>query len=273
MVVAIFMRNVVDDFLTAFVAEIAVDIGHRITLRVQETLEEQIIFERIEGRDIEGIRHKRARRRSSARSYLNSVCLRKMDEIPDNEEIIVKAHIPDRLELVVKTGFDFGRDLVVPPCKSFPAQRFQILSGIAVADRNFVFRHMIDAFFKRYVTPVRDKHRIFDGTRIIAEFTDHFLRRTQTEIPRITKSVLVVDTRACLNTDKHIVGGRVFASDIMGVVRRDQSDSRPFGNLPQSFPDRSFLLYPVILNFEEKISLSEDILILEGQFFSARLIS
>ena len=54
---AVLLHDVVDDLLAPLEAEVDVDIGHRDTLRVQEPLENEIIFQRIELRDPEAVRH------------------------------------------------------------------------------------------------------------------------------------------------------------------------------------------------------------------------
>ena len=56
MIVAVALLDVLDDFFTLDVVEIDIDIRHRHALRVQEALEQQIVFQRVEVRDAEEIR-------------------------------------------------------------------------------------------------------------------------------------------------------------------------------------------------------------------------
>ncbi len=48
--------NVIDDLLTAFIAEVYVDIRHGDALGVQESLEQQLIFKRVEHGDAQRVR-------------------------------------------------------------------------------------------------------------------------------------------------------------------------------------------------------------------------
>ena len=47
LILPVLFHNVVDNFLTALVAEIHVDIGHGYSFRVQETLKEELVPDRI----------------------------------------------------------------------------------------------------------------------------------------------------------------------------------------------------------------------------------
>ena len=53
LVFSVFPHHIVDDLLAPFKAEIHVDIGHGHPLRVQETLKEQVITDRVQFRDAE----------------------------------------------------------------------------------------------------------------------------------------------------------------------------------------------------------------------------
>ena len=95
--------HILDDLLPALVLEIHIDIGHGHTLRVQETLEDEIVPHRVDIGDPDAVRDEGARRRASARSHRDVMCLRIVHIIPDDQEVLDEAHARDRIELIVET--------------------------------------------------------------------------------------------------------------------------------------------------------------------------
>jgi hypothetical protein len=55
MIAAISLSNVGDDLSAAVILEIKVDIGHFLALHIEETLEDQPVYQRIDIRDTQAI--------------------------------------------------------------------------------------------------------------------------------------------------------------------------------------------------------------------------
>ena len=72
-VFSVFPHDIVDHLLTTFETEIDVDIGHGNSLRVQETLENQLIADRVDVRDLQTVRDDTARRRTTSRTDHDTV--------------------------------------------------------------------------------------------------------------------------------------------------------------------------------------------------------
>ena len=72
---AVLPRHVLDDLAAAIHAEIDVDIGQRDALRIEESLEEQAVLQRINIRDPHAVRHQAAGGRTAARTDRNVVAL------------------------------------------------------------------------------------------------------------------------------------------------------------------------------------------------------
>ncbi len=108
-VVAIFGHDVVDDFVAPVVREVDVDVRHRNPRRVEKSLEDQVVCERVKGRDPEGVRDDAARRRAAARADQNPLLPRKPNEIPDDQEVVRETHALDDVELVGQSRGDFAR--------------------------------------------------------------------------------------------------------------------------------------------------------------------
>ncbi len=91
----VFLGDVLDHFAAPARAEIDVDIGHADALRIQEALEQQPVFQRIDVGDLHRVTHQAAGGRSAARAHGNAARFREADEIPDDQEIARELHLLD----------------------------------------------------------------------------------------------------------------------------------------------------------------------------------
>ena len=113
MIGAVAALHIVDDLLTANIAEVDVDIRHRHALRIQKPLKEQFILQGIEVRDAQEIGDDAARRRAAPRTNGDALAARILDEIPDDEKVAVIAHAVNDGKLVVEPFAHGWRDLFV----------------------------------------------------------------------------------------------------------------------------------------------------------------
>ena len=79
--------------------EVDVDVGHRLAARVEEALEEQVVADRVEVRDLEAVGDEGAGGGAAAGADADPVPLRERDEVPDDQEVVGEAHLLDRLQL------------------------------------------------------------------------------------------------------------------------------------------------------------------------------
>ncbi len=86
-ILAVLVLDVVDDAVAVGLAEVDVEVGHRDPLRVQETLEQQVVAQRIEVGDALRIGHQRARAGTPARSDRAAVVLGPVDEVAHDQEV------------------------------------------------------------------------------------------------------------------------------------------------------------------------------------------
>ena len=88
--------------------DVDINIRHRNTIRVKESLEQQIVFQRIKISDIQRIRNDRTSRRTTPRSENNSLILTPVNKILDNQKVAIVAHFVEHTEFHVEP-FDFFR--------------------------------------------------------------------------------------------------------------------------------------------------------------------
>ncbi len=96
------MRHVFDQLAAPAHAEVDVDIGHGDALGVQKTLEEQVVLQRVNVGDAQGVAHEAARGRTAPRPDGNFLRARVVNKIPHDQEVALVAHLLNH--------FDFGRE-------------------------------------------------------------------------------------------------------------------------------------------------------------------
>ncbi len=96
---AVALAHVIDDAVASVDAEVDVEVRQRHALGIQEPLEQEIVRERIEIRDAERIGDERADAGAATRSDGNRVGARPRDEVGDDEEVALEAHLADDLDL------------------------------------------------------------------------------------------------------------------------------------------------------------------------------
>src|SRR6202008_1564794 len=85
--------------LAAAHREIDVDVGHRHALGVEETLEEQLVAQRVHVGDLQAVGDDRPGGGATAPAAPGPVLLRVAHEVPHDQEVGVEAHAVDHREL------------------------------------------------------------------------------------------------------------------------------------------------------------------------------
>ena len=126
LVPAVLVRHVIDDFLASFDAEVDVYIRHAHALRIEEPLEDEAVFYRVDLGYGKAVRHNAACRRAPARADCDPVSLCVVYEVPDYEEVFDIAHAFDDgkfgLEPLTVSAFRIHRLSAIPLHKSLVAK-------------------------------------------------------------------------------------------------------------------------------------------------------
>src|SRR6185437_9924790 len=96
---AIPLLYVADNFVAPVLAEIDIEIGHRDALWIEKALEQEPEADRIKIGDGERIGDQRAGAGTAAGSYRNSLFLRPLDKVGNDQEIAWIFHAGDHAEL------------------------------------------------------------------------------------------------------------------------------------------------------------------------------
>ena len=110
---AVLFLDVVDDPFAVVLAEVDIEVGHGDPLGIQEALEQQVIADRIQVGNAQGVRYQRARAGAPPRPHRHAVVLAPVDEVLHDQEVAGEAHLDDGL--------------------AFPAQAFVVLLALGLA--------------------------------------------------------------------------------------------------------------------------------------------
>ena len=221
---AVFFRDIIDHFPAALELEVHVDIRHRNALRVQKSLEEQIIADRIQQCYGKTIGDDTARRRTSAGAHSDPVRPCVIDIIPDDQEIIHVSHPADDAQLILHPLVNGSVVIRVVPGKAFFAKMIQVSPGI-ISLRDIKVRQFRVPELDRNIAAVGDLLRIFQRIEPVGKQPPHFLFALYVKLPAgITHPVFIGKLLSGLDAQQDIVRLCVIGVCIMAVVGRDQRD-------------------------------------------------
>ena len=100
-VVAIFFGGVADHFATATLIEVDIDIWHRHPLRVEESLKQQAMLQRIQLGDAQCPSDQGAGCRATPRTHSDAVVLGVLNQVRHHQEVPGVAHLGNNAQLVL----------------------------------------------------------------------------------------------------------------------------------------------------------------------------
>ena len=100
---AVALGDVLDHPIAAIHAEIDIEIRHGHALGVQESLEQQVVGNRVDVGDLQHIGHQGARAGTTPRPHRYVIALGPANEVRNDQEVARKAHLDDDVELMLQT--------------------------------------------------------------------------------------------------------------------------------------------------------------------------
>ena len=122
-ILAVLLLHVPDHVTAPAVVEVDVDVRHLDTFGVQETLEHEVVTDRVEFGDAERVGHHRAGRASTSWSHADPLVLRPVNEVLHHQEVTVVPHVADGLEFVLRSLSYLRSHLVVALRKPLEYER------------------------------------------------------------------------------------------------------------------------------------------------------
>ena len=253
MVLPIPLLHIINDFLPAHIAEIYINIRHGNPLRVQEALKEQVILQRVQIRNPQGIRHDAAGSGASPRPYRYIDAPGVVDKIPHNQEVAVKAHAVDYAQLIVQPLLHLLSDIFVALRQVLLAELPEVCL-IRHPIRQGEIRQMAMLKIELHMAPFCNLHRICQRLRVLTEQPLHFLRCLQVKIiagkPHPAR---VIQCPASLDAQQDFVKFAVLTLQVMGVIGSHQPQLILFRQLQKPCHGLFFLRHAMILQLDKKI--------------------
>ena len=227
-VAPVLVGDVVDDLVAAVNGEVDVDVGHRLAARVEEALEQQVVLDRVDVRDLEAVGDERAGRRAAARPHADPAPLRETHEVGHDQEVVGEAHLADRLELEGEAIAQLGRLLVVMPPQPLVAELDEVVERGAPVRRG-ERRQEQATELHRDAAPLGDLEPLIDRLGKPGEDRPHLVLRLEVELVGLEPPVTGVRERvARLDAEERLVRFRVLVAEVVDVGGGDEREPQPF---------------------------------------------
>ena len=185
------------------------------------------------------------------------MCLRPVDVIPHNQNILDKPHLLNDTELIFHILIDcialflrVGIIVRIFLFKSLVAQSFQELIGRVISLWHLVFWDLIIAKFNRHMAAVRNLLCIVHRFLRIREKCPHLVLTLDVELsPLIAHTILIRNLLTGLDAKKHIMCLHIIRIRIMHIIRTDKPDPRLLTHAHQLLIDQLLIRNSMILQF------------------------
>ena len=262
MVASVGAGRVSNHFVAVSRVEVHVDVGHRNSARVEEAFEQQVVLDWVEVGDPKAVGHGGASGRAAARADANARLLGVADEVPGDQEVRGEPHVVDDFELVGDALDDAWRQVVAPPAfGTFPCEVVEVVlvGGEAFWDREVRQQGVTKRDFE--VGSFGHPQRVVTRFRQFPEQVAHLTSRLEVVLGAFELEPLRVgDLGAGLDTQEGVVGFAVLAMRVVRVVGGEQRCADLLGDLDQLRVGFDLRRQPVILEFDEQVVLTEDLL-------------
>ena len=255
---AVLLGHVPDHALAAAHAEVDVDVRHRDALGVQEALEQQVVGERIDVRDLQRVGDDAAGRGAAARADRDPVGLGVVDEVPDDQEVGVEAHRVDHAELHLHPlDGGRGRRIAVAAAQARLDEAAQVLL-LAHAVRAVEARDQLAAERDVDLAALGDLDGRLQRPREVGERLRHLLGGLQIELVRRERHLRRRERGLRLHAQQRRVVVVVLLAQVVHVGGGDQRAPGLGREALHRRVDLLLLLQPVALDLEIDVLGPED---------------
>ena len=230
-------------------------------------------MDRINVGNAKGIGHKRARRRSPARSHRNPTLPGKADVIPHHQEVGGETHLLHHLELKAQPfSIDRIEGLLGPNLEPIPQSLFRNFREIAhrrmplgdreaghlIAAQDVVGLHLLGH-------PGRVGHGFSNhlGFQVVTKEGEHLGLTLDVFGAGVAKPFFVADQLAREHTQQGVVGLHIVGTEVVGIVGGNQRDTELGADARHLHIDDAVFHAPVVLDLEVEV-VAEDLLVPAG---------
>ncbi len=265
---AVALRGVLDDLRAVPLVEVEIDVGHLFSARVQESLEHQVVADRVEVDDAQAVRDTAARRGPSSGADTDLGLTSKSDEVPHDEEVRGEPHLRDHRELVVEPlAHDVGDRLAVASLRALEGELTQVDRRALLVGRTLDAIGHLELGQRGTTELDLDVRSLGDEQGVVARVDDvseemaHLRGGLEVVLLSVEpESLLVVEERPGLHAQQRVMRRRVVASRVVAVVGREQRRAELARDLDQLWVRPALLVEAVVLQLDEERVPAEDLL-------------
>ncbi len=219
---AVLVGDVADHPLASAHREVDVDVGHRLAAGVEEALEEETVGQRVEVGDLERVGHDRAGGRAAPGPTATPVLLRVVDEVPDDQEVGLEAHLVDHPELELEALHRVGGDrIAVALAQALEGELAEHLPRLDPVRRREARQQKL-AELHLDLAALGDLEGARDRLRHVRERLGHLVGALQIELVGVEAELRLLDRRLRLDAEQRRVAVVVLAAQVVDVGRGDQ---------------------------------------------------
>ena len=258
MIRTVFAVDVVDDLLSALVAEVHIEIRHTDAFGVQKALEDQVIADGVDIRNAHAVSGNTTRAGAASRPHRDALTFCKIDVVPYDEVIVGVPHGLDHADLVFQAvDVSLRHVRAVAAFQAVPAEFFKV--GLIIhAVRGFVVRDLGVTELKVKIALLGNLCRIGAGFRYHGEQLVHLVCGLDVEFISLElHAVGILNGLAGLDAQQDALHLGVLFAQIMGVVGGCHGDASLPGKLDELRQNGGILFQAVILQFDVVILCTE----------------
>ena len=253
MVRPVFLHHIVDDLLPPLDAKIDVEIRHGHPLRIQKPLENQVVFDGVDVRDVHGVGRQAAGPAAPARAYEDPLAVGEIHEVPHDEEVVHKPHLDDHIHLVLQPLPHRLGGAGHFPLQALPAQLAQIVVVVHPVRRGEPGQMPL-AKLDLHMAFFCDLFGIGQGLGIGVEHLGHLLLALEVKLLRLhPHPVFIGHHPVGLDAQEHILGFRILPVHVMHIVGGHGLNGQFLGQSGQLGQDPLLLRQAVILQLNVEI--------------------
>ncbi len=260
-VAAVAVGGVPDHLVAVSVVEVHVDVGHLDATGVQESLEQQVVLDRVEIGDAQAVRHRAAGRAPPAGPHPDASLTRVPDQIPHDQEVGGEAHLRDHLQLEGESLGDRRMKVGAPALLgSLHREVAEVVDVVGEALGDGERRQLRLAELDLHVGALRDPQRVVAGVGPLPEEAPHLVRGLEVVLLAVELEPLrVVDRGAGLDAEQRVVRDCVVTMHVVAVVRREHRRAQRLRDVEQALHRLALRGDAVVLQLDEEVIGPEDL--------------
>ncbi|AFM10500.1 Na+/proline symporter [Saccharomonospora phage PIS 136] len=260
---AVLVLGVLDDLVPAALVEVDVDVGRRLTLRVQEPLENQTVLQRVDVDDVQDVRQQGTGSGATSGADADAVVLRPPHQVTDDEEVRGVALADDHLQLPFELVTVLLRHPVGEAGGNELLDLFPQHLLVSLTRHDLRLRHPVRG--REHVVVrldhARDEQGVVGGPGNLGiPVGAHLSRRFEVVAVAVElEPVRVVESLPGLHAQQRGVGVGLVLGDVVRVVRRHGPQPELLGDVQQALADRTLDGEAVVHQLQEEVLGAEDV--------------